>query len=59
MLVTALGGTAAIWLATGPQRRLRRAQAHGRLARIEAQLAATARRLDEGAQRLDAVERME
>lgn len=59
LLATALGGTLAVWLATAPQRRLRRAQAQGRLARIEAQLAATAQRLDEGAQRLDAVERME
>lgn len=59
LLATALGGVAAVWLATGPQRRLLRAQAHGRLARIEAQLATTRARLDDGEQRLDAVERIE
>ncbi|WP_159910907.1 PDC sensor domain-containing protein [Pantoea sp. 18069] len=59
LLATALAGMAAIWLATAPQRRLRQAQSLGRLAQIDAQLAATGRRLDDGSQRLDAVERIE
>lgn len=59
LLATALGGIAAVWLATRPQRRLRRAQLTGRLARIDAQLAATGLRLDEESDRLDAVERIE
>lgn len=59
LLATLLGGIAAVWLATWPQRRLLRAQHSGRLARIEARLAATVQRLDEGSDRLDAVERIE
>lgn len=59
LLVTALAGMAAVWLATAAQRRLLQAQAQGRLAQLEAQLAAAALRLDEGSLRLDAVERIE
>ncbi len=59
LLATALGGMAAIWLATLAQRRLQRAQRSGRMAQIEARLAATGQRLDEGSERLDAVERIE
>lgn len=59
LLVTALGGVAAVWLATQPQRRLRHAQSLGLLTRIDVQLAATRQRLDDGAERLDAVERIE
>lgn len=59
LLATALGGVAAIWLATRAQRRLLQAQSQGPLARVHAQLAATRVRLDEGASRLDAVEHME
>jgi hypothetical protein len=59
LLATALAGTAAVWLATAAQRRLLQSQSRGRLAQIDAQLAATDLRLDEGSQRLDAVERIE
>lgn len=59
LLATALGGMAAIWLATLAQRRLQRTQRRGRMAQIEARLAATSQRLDEGSERLDAVERIE
>jgi len=59
LLATALGGMAAIWLATLAQRRLQRTQRSGRMAQIEARLAATGQRLDEGSERLDAVERIE
>ncbi len=59
LLATALGGIAAVWLATRPQRRLRRAQHDGRLAQVKARLAATGQRLDEGSERLDDVEGIE
>lgn len=59
LLATALAGMFAVWLATGHQRRLRHAQLHGRIARIDAQLATTDQRLNEGTQRLDAMERIE
>ena len=59
LLATALAGVGALWLATRPQRRLLQEQPRQRLAQVHAQLAATSERLDEGALRLDAVERIE
>lgn len=59
LLATALGGLLAIWLAMRPQRQLLAQQSQGRLAEINALLRAARQRLDDGAARLDEVERIE